>query len=161
VTAINSQNGRSCDDARMTSTHERFWAHSSYAVVGHSDRKPFPRLTYRGLKRASKKVYAVDPGHDSVDGDAAYADFGALPAPVDAAVLELPREETAEWVEKALAAGIRNIWLHQRSDTKEAVALAEKAGASLLTGSCAVMYLNQRPSYHSIHRLIAKLTHRY
>jgi predicted CoA-binding protein len=145
----------------MTSAHEDFWTHSRYAVVGHAARKPFPKLTYRGLKHARKTVFPIDPSQSDVEGDKTYPDFAALPESVDACVLELPKSETTEWVEKALAAGIKKIWLHQQSDTKESVALCEKAGASVLTGTCAVMYLNKRPSYHSIHRFIAKLTKKY
>jgi len=39
--------------------------------------------------------------------------------------------------------------------------IAQERGLNVLTGSRAVMHLDRGPSYHSVHELIAKLTHRY
>ena len=83
----------------MPSECERFWERDAYAVVGHQgSTKPFPKIAYGALKEKGKAVYAIDPGSGEVDGDKAYPDFASLPAPVQAAVLELPKEETAAWV---------------------------------------------------------------
>ena len=35
---------------RMASSYETFWENRSFAVVGHTAKKNFPLLTYRGLK---------------------------------------------------------------------------------------------------------------
>jgi predicted CoA-binding protein len=141
----------------MASECERFWERESYAVVGHQARRPFPKITYNALKQRGKTAYAVDPEAAQIEGDVAYPDFGALPRPVQAAVLELPREETAGWVAKAADAGISEIWIHQMTDTPEALAEAEKRGLHVLTGHCAVMYNVQGFSMHSPHRFIWKL----
>ena len=122
---------------------------------------PFPKLTYQGLKRCGKKVYAVDPSTSTVDGDQAYPDLGALPEKVQAVVLELPEQETAQWVEQAIAAGIRELWIHQGTDTPEALEIAAKQGITPRTGTCAVMYLTPRWSAHPPHRLIMKLLGKY
>ena len=145
----------------MAYDHESFWTFRRYAVVGNSARKPFPRLTYGGLKRQRETVYAVDPSAKQIEGDPAYPDLASLPGGVDAAVLELPQDETAGWVEKAIAAGIKDIWLHQHSETPEAVSLARAAGVKLRTGTCAVMYLSHGFSQHTIHRFINKLFGKY
>ena len=145
----------------MTSAHERFWQGSSFAFVGLSAKKGFPHLSYEKSKALGKKVFAIDPSREEIAGDRAYADFAALPEKVEAAVLEVPREDTAGWVEKAADAGIRRVWIHASRDTPEAIALGKDRGLELLTGACAVMYVNRRPSYHSIHKWIAKLTKRY
>lgn len=145
----------------MTSQHEEFWQGSSFVFVGDSAKKGFPLLSYRKSKQLGKKVFAVDPTRPRIDGDPAYRDFDALPEKVEATVLEVPREDTAHWVQRAADAGVKRVWIHQRRDTPEAVALAEELGMQVLTGSCAVMYLNRGPSYHSVHKLLAKLTHRY
>ena len=49
-----------------------------------------------------------------------------MPAPVESAILEVPKEETAGWVAKAADAGVKQIWIHQMTDTPEALAEAEK-----------------------------------
>jgi predicted CoA-binding protein len=145
----------------VPSDHETFWQFDRYAVVGHSAVRTFPRLTYGGLKSLRKTVYAVDPSAKTVEGDAAYSDLSSLPGPVDAVVVEVPREETMSWVERAIRAGIKDVWLHANTDTPEAVALAREHGLRLRTGTCAVMYLNRGFSPHAIHGFIRKLLGKY
>ena len=145
----------------MISAREQFCQGQTFAFVGNSAKKGFPRLSYGKSKKLGKTAFAVDPSCDAIDGDRAYPDFDALPHKVEAAVLEVPREETAEWVKKAADAGIQRVWIHMNRDTPEALEIAKDRGVSLLTGACAVMYVSRGPSYHSIHKLIAKLTKQY
>jgi predicted CoA-binding protein len=143
------------------SARERFWDHKSFVVVGDSAKRKFPRLTYGALKKAGKTVYAVDPSSGDVDGDKAYPDFKYLPKPVEAAVLELPKEETAGWVKLAAEAGVKNVWIHQMTDTPEALAVAEQNEMSVCTGTCAVMYVIPGLSGHAPHRWIMRLLGKY
>jgi len=146
----------------MPSSREDFWSHSSYAVIGDTrTSRKFPKLTYEGLKALGKKVYAVDPGGAALEGDTAYADLTALPEPVEAAVLEVPREETAAWVGRIADADIRDVWIHQQTDTPEALRLAKERGLRTEHGTCAVMYVRQGFSGHAFHRWIMKLTKKY
>jgi predicted CoA-binding protein len=145
----------------MPSECERFWERESYAVVGHGETRAFPKMTYNALKKRGKTVYAVDPTAEKVEGDQAWPDFSSLPAPVDAAVLELPKEKTAEWVAKAADAGITEVWLHQMTDTPEALAAAKERGLKVITGHCAVMYNELGFSMHAPHRWIWKLLGKY
>jgi predicted CoA-binding protein len=146
----------------MPSECENFWGAGSYAVVGHqASKKPYPKITYGALKERGATVYAMDPDGGTVEGDAAFADFSALPGPVEAAVLELPKEETAAWVAKAADAGVKQIWIHQMTDTPEALAEAEKRGLKVMTGHCAVMYNKPGMSMHAPHRWIWKLVGKY
>jgi predicted CoA-binding protein len=143
------------------SERERFWSHNVYAVVGNSATRKFPLLTYRGLKRLGKTVYAIDPGAAKVDGDTTYPDFTVLPGTPEAAVLELPKAETAACVEQACAAGVKEIWIHQMTETPEALAAARAQGAHALTGTCAVMYVTPGFTMHAPHRWIMKLARKY
>jgi predicted CoA-binding protein len=143
----------------MPSNYETFWTLDRYAIIGNSLKAPFPKLTHGGLKAQGKTVYAVDPGVQQIDGDQAYDDLDALPGPVDAVVLEVPKDETAQWVRRVADAGIKDLWIHQRRETPEALALARQSGINVRHGSCAVMYL--QGGYHSIHKWINKLVGRY
>ncbi len=145
----------------MSSSRERFWENDSFAFVGHSAERPFPKLSFGELKKQGKKVFAVDPSVSEIAGSRAYDDFASLPEEVSAAVLEVPREETKRWVEQAADAGIKNIWIHMGRDTPDALATAQARGLKVETGSCAVMYLKKGLSYHAIHRGIDKLLGRY
>ena len=130
----------------MMSERERFWEADSYAVVGRqTSRKAYPRITYSALKDLGKTVYAVDPDGGTVEDDAAYPDFAALPGPVA----------------RAADAGVRRIWIHQMTDTPEALAEAERRGLSVIAGHCAVMYVKPGFSGHAVHRGIWKLLGKY
>ncbi|MBK1645195.1 CoA-binding protein [Thiocapsa imhoffii] len=145
----------------MLSNHETFFALDRFAVVGRSQVKPFPLLSYRRLKALGKTVHAIDPSTDRIDGDPAYPDLAALPGPVEGLIIETPKAEVHDWVSAAAALGIRDVWVHQRHETPEALAVAETHGINLRTGSCAVMYLDPGVSVHGLHKLIMKLTGRY
>jgi predicted CoA-binding protein len=142
----------------QVSAREAFWTHEAYAVIGNQAQRPFPKLSYRGLKASGKKVFAVDPSGGEVEGDPTYPSLEELPAAVDAAVLELPREEVPAWLDKLAAAGITRAWLHMKTDSPEAIAKAEELGMELQYGTCAVMYVTPGPSFHSIHKFVMKLT---
>ncbi len=146
----------------MPSKHEQFWDSTSYAFVGNTKTKGFPTLSFSTLsKDGTKTCFAVDPSVEEVCGTKAYPDFESLPGKVDAAVLEVPKAETAEWVKRAAAAGIKNVWIHMKRDTPEALAMAEEEELNVVTGTCAVMYVTKGPSFHSIHKVMRKLTGKY
>jgi predicted CoA-binding protein len=145
----------------MASDYESFWEHQSYAVVGHSAERDFPRLTYGGLKQNGKTVYPVDPSVDQIDGDPTYPDLNALPNPVDAVVLEVPKPQTKDWVQKVVDHGVKELWVHMDTETLEALELARSNGIHVRSGTCAVMYLRRGFTYHSIHRIINQLLGKY
>jgi predicted CoA-binding protein len=145
----------------MASAHEAFWTQSSFAFVGHAATKGFPRLSYGEAKKIGKRVFAVDPSIDQIDGDKTYADLRALPEKVDGVVVEVPREETLDVVRQAADAGIKNVWVHMNRDTPEVIEFAKQKGLNLLTGTCAVMYVSQGVTYHSIHKWLNKLIGKY
>ncbi|WP_462319827.1 CoA-binding protein [Halochromatium sp.] len=145
----------------MPSSYETFFNAERFAVIGHSAAKPFPILSYQGLKRLGKTVYAVDQSTGQIDGDQAYPSLDALPQKPEAVVIEVPKEETRDWVAQAAEAGVSDVWVHMAHETPEAVALAQQKGINLRTGTCAVMYLKPGLSYHSIHKAIMKALGKY
>ena len=145
----------------MTSNRETFWDNDSFAFVGDSAKKPFPKLSYGELRKQRKTVFAVDPSVSMVLGDKTYPDLTSLPQKVSAVVIETPREETQRWVEEAAKLGIKHVWIHMLRETPEALAIAEKNHINVRTGSCAMMYVSHGPSYHSVHRVIDKVLGRY
>ncbi len=145
----------------MTSRFEAFWNETGFVVVGNSAGKPSPILTYSALKgRAGTTVVAVDPGREEIDGEPALDDLDGLPETVTAAVLEVPRAETAAWVERVAAAGISKVWIHMGRETPEALSLAREKGLEVCSGTCAVQYLSGGFP-HNIHRFLRKLSRRW
>jgi hypothetical protein len=80
---------------------------------------------------------------------------------VDALVLEVPADETRDWVGRAADAGIRKVWIHMGRDTPEALALGRERGLDVLTGTCAVMYVKPGFSYHTLHKWVNQVAGRY
>ncbi len=143
------------------SNYETFWKNDSFAFVGHSAKKSFPKLSYKTLKKLGKTVYAVDPSAETIESDKTYPDLASIPESVDGVVLEVPKEETMDWVRKAADAGVKDLWIHANTDTPEALALAKDKGMNVRSGTCAVMYVTPGLSYHSIHKWIMKLLGKY
>jgi predicted CoA-binding protein len=79
---------------------------------------------------------------------------------VEAVILEVPREETAAWIEKIAAADIKDVWIHMGRETPEALKLAEEQGLDVRSGTCAVQYLTGGFP-HNVHRLLRKLAGRW
>ena len=125
-------------------------------------RSRIPKITYGALKERGATVYPMDPdGGDRRGRRRLRRLHRAARRPCEAAVLELPKEETAAWVAKAADAGVKQIWIHQMTDTPEALAEAEKRGLKVITGHCAVMYNKPGMSMHAPHRWIWKLVGKY
>ena len=155
---------------RSTSEKERPWPRSANvsgsatpmrSSVTRRARSPSPRSPTARSRSTARPSTPSTPASGEIEGDKAYPDFATLPAPVQAAVLELPKEETAAWVAKAADAGVKEIWIHQMTDTPEALAEAEKRGLHVITGHCAVMYNKPGFSMHAPHRWIWKLVGKY
>lgn len=140
------------------STKSDFFTARSFAVVGDTSTRKFPALTRRYLEEQGKTVYAVDlaggrPGF--------LASLDDVPADTEAAIVEVAKERTAAVVQAVLDRGISRIWIHQATDTPEALALCRTQGAEVHTGGCAVMYNAPTTSPHGLHRGIWKLIGRY
>jgi predicted CoA-binding protein len=144
----------------MTSAYERFWEQNSFIVVGDSASKDFPVLTYQGLKKMGKTVTPVDLSGKPVDGDESISSIDNLQSSNEAAILELPPEKTEEIVTQLASKGIRKVWIHQGTDTPEALEAAQVNGLEVVCGNCAVMYVNCT-SFHKIHRWIWRLIGKY
>lgn len=144
----------------MTSKYEQFWNHNSYALCGHHQKRNFPVLTLAGLRNSGKTVYPVDASIAIVEGNKTFASLSDLPKTVEAAIIEVSKEDIVSAVQQVIAAGIKNLWIHRGTDTPEAIAAARKAGLNLCHGTCAVMYVNNT-GLHKFHGWLNKLFKKY
>jgi uncharacterized protein len=140
------------------STKSDFFAAQRYALIGDTAGRKFPSMTRQYLEAQGKTVYAVDLGGTT---PGALSSVTEVPEDAEAAVIEVTKERTTEVVQAALDRGIPRIWIHQMTDTPEAVALCQERGVPLETGSCAVMYSAPTSSFHALHRGIWKLLGKY
>ena len=146
----------------MPSDKEQFFQLNSYAVVGHSELRPFPRLSYGNLRKMGKEVFPVDlSGAKKVEGDEAFASLSDLPQEVEGIMVEVPKEKTMEVVKEVVKLGVKDLWLHMHTDTPEVLELCEAEGIRVRHGTCGVMYTQQGASFHSIHKWIMKVLKKY
>jgi predicted CoA-binding protein len=128
------------------------------AVAGVSrNPKKFGRYVYEHLRTNGYKVYPVNPNTDNLDGAACYRNILDLPDHVDRVYIVTPPEQTAECVRQCLQRGIRNIWIQQRSDSKETLDLLKDEDLSLIRNRCIMMFADPVKGAHAFHRFMARL----
>jgi len=132
---------------------DEFIAQQALAVVGVSrDRNKFGNVAYRNLKEKGYRVFAINRGLDSVEGDPCYPNLAALPEKVDGVVIVVPPRETEQVVREAEAAGIKRVWMQQGAESPEAIAFCESHGLSVVHGECIMMFAPPVKSVHRFHR---------
>ncbi len=132
------------------------------AVVGVSrSEQKFGTAIYKELKARGFQVFGVNPQMQTIAGDICYASIGELAGKVDGAVICLPPQKAAIVIREAAAAGIKNLWLQQGSQSLETKQAAHEAGVSPVEGKCILMYAGEVKSIHGFHKFVAKLFGQY
>jgi predicted CoA-binding protein len=139
-------------------TIKEFLALGRLAVVGASpDRRQFGNTVYRALRDGGLDVAAVHPTATTVEGDAAYADIGSVPGPVDGVIVMVAADKAVDVVRACARRGIRHVWLFKGlggpgAVSDEAVAECERRGIEVVAGACPLMFLEPVGLVHRIHR---------
>ena len=110
---------------------------SVIAVVGASDDpRKYGAVIYRDLKRKGYRVYPVNPGRDTVDGDTAYPTVADLPVAPDIIDLVVPAAVGIEVVNQALDVGYDRIWVQPGAESPELLSLLQEAEAEYTAHEC-------------------------
>lgn len=142
----------------MPTKQESFWGAESFVVVTDKT-KPAMKMTIKELKKLNKKVHVVDMSDSPDEGSLKNA--SELPEGLDAAVIGITKSEPAEVMKAVEEKGIKNIWIHQRTDTPETEKRCKESEIECIFGRCPMMYLSQGFGMHSIHRRINKIRGKY
>ncbi len=127
------------------------------AMVGVSRRaQQFANAAYRELKQRGYALRPVHPEMVSFDGDKCVPNLAALAGEVDGAWIAVAPERVPPVLREAAAAGIANVWLQQRAESPEALALAGALDLRLVSGRCILMYAEPVRSFHRLHRAIVR-----
>jgi len=120
---------------------DEFVSLNSVAVVGVSaSRRKFGNAIYQELKDRGKKVFAINPKTDTVDGDPCYPNLTSLPEKPEGALLVIPPAATLAVIREAASLGIERIWLQQGAESSEGEALCAELGLKLVSGECIFMH---------------------
>lgn len=110
---------------------------ATIAVVGATDNaEKYGNVIYKDLKRKGYRVYPVNPGRDTVDGDAAYATVADLPIAPDIIDLVVPAETGVKVVRQALDVGYDRIWVQPGAESPELLRLLQESDAEYIADAC-------------------------
>ena len=119
------------------------------AMVGVSrNPKKFGYAAFKELKEKGMKIIPVNPEADQILGEKCFQNVGKLPAEVKSILIFTKKEKTAALVREAKEKGIKQIWIQQSSDSKEALDELKGSDISYITGQCILMHYKP----HSIHK---------
>ncbi len=133
---------------------EEFLSSEPLALVGVSrNPRKFGFTAFRELTEKGMNVIPVNPYADKIHGADVFHDIKSLPGSVKGLIIMTKKEQTAGVIREAKAKGIRQIWIQQSSDNKEALKELEGSGINLITGQCILMHYKP----NSIHRFHGRL----
>ena len=100
-----------------------------WAVVGAgTDKKKYGYKLYKKLKDHGYRVYPVNPGYESIDGDTCYRSLSELPEKPDVIDMVVHPRVGIKVIGEAAQLGIRNIWLQPGTYNDEIIQSIEQNG---------------------------------
>ena len=131
-----------------------FFESQPLAMVGVSrNPKKFGHAAFKELKQKGLNIVPVNPHTESILGTKSYPALNQLPPEVKGVIIMTGKDATADVVREARDAGLKQIWIQQMSETREAVDLLKDTDINYITGECILMHYKPS-SIHKFHRAI-------
>jgi len=133
-----------------------FMNSETFGLVGVSrNPKKFGYAAFKELKDKGMKIVPVNPFADEIYGSSVYHDIRSLPEDVKGLIIMTRKTETPGVIRDAKEKGIKQIWIQQMADSREAVKELEGTGINFITGECILMHYKPH-SIHKFHMAIRK-----
>jgi predicted CoA-binding protein len=122
---------------------DQFLSAAAFGVAGaSSNRQKYGNRILRCYLQNGKRAVPVNPNETEIEGIACVASVDELPADVTSLSMITPPAVTEQLVPKAIAHGIRNIWMQPGAESPAAVALCREKGVNVIAGgSCLLVVL--------------------
>jgi predicted CoA-binding protein len=131
------------------------------ALVGVSrNPKKFGYAAFKELKEKGMKIIPVNPQADEIMGEKSYPNVKMLPSEVKSIIVFTKKDKTASVIRDAKEKGIKNVWVQQMADTKEAMDELKNSGMNFITRECVLMHYKPH-SLHKFHGAIKKFFGRF
>jgi hypothetical protein len=141
---------------------DNFLQKKRIAIVGVSRAgKKFGNIAYRELKAKGYKIFPINNKTDRIEDDICYPSLRDLPEPVDGVLIVVPKNQTKQIIQEAYTEGIKNIWIQQGAESKEAIDLCKNEKINCVYGQCILMFAEPVGLPHNIHRCIWRLIGKY
>jgi len=140
---------------------EDFIASEPVAMVGVSrNPKKFGYTAFKELKEKGMKIIPVNPQANEIMGEKSFPNVKDLPPEVKGIIIFTRKDLTASVVREAKERGIKQIWIQQMADSKEAIAELKGTDINYITGECILMHYKPH-SIHKFHRMLNKFFGRF
>jgi predicted CoA-binding protein len=124
------------------------------AVAGVSrNPKKFGYTAFKELREKGMRVIPVNPSAEEILGEKSYSSVKSLPSEVKGLIILTKKDQTAALVKEAKDKGIKQIWIQQMADSKEALAELAESDINYITGECILMHYKPN-GIHKFHRAI-------
>jgi uncharacterized protein len=131
------------------------------ALVGVSrNPKKFGYAAFKELKEKGMNIIPVNPEADEIMGAKSYPDVKAIPSDVQAIIVLTKKNKTASVIRDAKEKGIKQIWIQQMSESKEALDELKNSGINYITGECILMHYKAN-NIHKFHGALKKFFGRF
>jgi hypothetical protein len=131
------------------------------AFVGVSrNPKKFGYTAFKELKEKGMKIIPVNPQAVEIMGEKVFPNISALSSDVKGIIVFTKKDQTINVIREAKEKGIKNIWIQQMAESKEAIDELKGSDINYITGECILMHYKPH-SIHKFHGMIIKFFGRY
>jgi uncharacterized protein len=135
-----------------------FMSVKNMAIAGVSrDQKKFGFMVFKELKKRGYTLYPINPNTDFIGDIQCFQSVLELPAQATNLYIVTPKEITAQIMRDAVTKGIHYVWIQQKSETPEALAIANENGIKLISGECIFMFMKAPEGFHKFHRFLRRI----
>ncbi len=135
---------------------EEFLGSEPVALAGVSrNPKKFGYAAFKELKDKGMNVIPVNPYADEIHGTKVYHDIRSLPEDVRGLIVMTRKDQTAGVIREAKEKGIKQIWIQQMAESKDALKELEGSGINYITKECILMHYKPH-SIHKFHKAFRK-----
>jgi predicted CoA-binding protein len=128
------------------------------AIAGASrNPKKFGGIVLAELKKKGYEIHPVHPEATEIDGIPCVRSLDDLPSGIDRLYIVTSPDQTTGIVQQAVKRGISKIWIQQKSETKEALEIAQTHNIPVISGRCIMMFLEPVGGFHGFHRWLTRL----
>ena len=122
---------------------KQFLSAGDFGVVGaSSNRQKFGNRVLRCYVQNGQHAVPVNPNEDEIEGIACVKSVEELPPEVVSISMITPPAVTEQLVPRAIAHGIKNIWMQPGAESPVAVAFCHEKGINVIAdGSCLLVVL--------------------
>jgi uncharacterized protein len=126
------------------------------AVVGVSrNPKKFGYAAFKELKEKGMKVVPVNPEAIEILGEKVYRNVKELPSDIKGIIVLTKKDQTASVIRDIKEKGIKQVWIQQTADSREALDELQGTDINYVTGECILMHYKPH-SFHKFHKAINK-----